>query len=55
MANLKCNDYGFECDFAIDGEIEEVIVQFRDHTEEAHGIDYSKEAVMQFLLRKQGL
>ena len=55
MAKLTCNDYGFECDFVTDGEIEKVIVEFRDHTEDVHGIDYSKEAVMQFLLRKQGL
>jgi hypothetical protein len=29
--------------------------KFRKHTDDEHGIDYSKEAVMQFLLRKQGL
>jgi predicted small metal-binding protein len=55
MAKLKCNDYGFECDFSVEGEIEQVIENFRNHTEDTHGIDYSKEAVMQFLLRKQGL
>jgi len=55
MGKLKCNDYGFECDFSVEGEIEKVIEDFRNHTEEIHGIDYSKEAVMQFLLRKQGL
>ena len=48
-------DYGFECDFVAEGEIEEVIASFRSHTEEEHGIDYSKEAIMQFLLRKQGI
>ncbi len=55
MAKLKCNDYGFECDFITEGEIEKVIEDFRNHTNEEHGIDYSKEAIMQFLLRKQGL
>ena len=55
MAKLKCMDYGFECDFVAEGEIEQVIDDFRNHTEEEHGIDYSKEAVMQFLLRKQGI
>ena len=55
MAELKCIDYGFECDYVASGEIEEVIQKFRDHTEEEHGIDYSKEAIMQFLLRKQGM
>ena len=55
MAKLKCNDYGFECDFVAEGEMESVIEDFRKHTDEEHGIDYSKEAVMQFLLRKQGI
>ena len=53
MPKLKCIDYGFECDFQVEGEQEKVIEDFRTHTEEVHGIDYSKEAVMQFLLRKQ--
>ena len=48
-------DYGFECDFIAEGEIEEVIEGFRAHMDEEHGIDYSKEAIMQFILRKQGL
>ncbi len=55
MAKLKCSDYGFECNFVVEGELETVINNFRNHTDEEHGIDYSKEAVMQFLLRKQGL
>lgn len=54
MTRLRCNDYGFECDFVADGEIEEVIENFKAHTEEEHGIDYSKEALMQFIMRKQG-
>ena len=53
MSKLKCNDYGFECNFKVEGEQEKVIEDFRIHTEEVHGIDYSKEALMQFLLRKQ--
>ncbi len=55
MVKLKCSDYGFECDFVSDGELETVLDDFRNHTEEEHGIDYSKEAVMQFILRKQKL
>jgi len=55
MSELKCRDYGFECDFVASGEMEDVIENFRNHTDEEHGIDYSKEAVMQFLLRKQGI
>jgi len=54
MAKLICRDYGFECDYVAEGEMEQVIDDFRKHTDDVHGIDYSKEAVMQFLLRKQG-
>jgi len=53
MAKLRCSDYGFECDFVSEGEIEEVIEIFGKHTEEEHGIDYSKEALMQFILRQK--
>ncbi len=53
MAKLKCSDYGFECDFVSEGEIEEVIEVFGKHTDEVHGIDYSKEALMQFILRQK--
>ena len=53
MAKLKCSDYGFECEFIAEGEIEIVIEEFAKHTDEVHGIDYSKEALMQFILRKK--
>jgi len=55
MTVFKCSDYGFECDFKSEGEVEQVIEEFRIHTEEEHGIEYSKEVIMQMLLRKQGL
>jgi len=53
MARLRCSDYGYECDFISQGEMEEVIQEFGKHTEEEHGIDYSKEALMQFILRQK--
>ncbi len=52
MAKLTCSDYGFECDFSAEGEMEVVLEQFGKHTSEEHGIEYSKEALMQFILRK---
>ncbi len=53
MARLRCSDYGYECDFISEGEMEKVIQEFGKHTEEEHGIDYSKEALMQFILRRK--
>lgn len=53
MARLKARDYGFEDDFVAEGEVEEVIEAFRKHMDEVHGIDYSREAIMQFILRQK--
>ena len=53
MVKLTCSDYGFDCDFEADGDIESTIAQFGHHSYEEHGIDYSKEALMQFVLRKE--
>ncbi len=53
MVKLQCKDYGFECEFHVEGEdTGKVIVDFGKHTEEEHGIEYSKESLMQFIMRK---
>jgi len=53
MTKLCCVDYGFECDFAAEStDASEMIEQFAKHTSDEHGIEYSKEALMQFMLRK---
>ena len=53
MAKLCCVDYGFECEFVVDTEnISELIEKFAKHTEDEHGIEYSQEALMQFMVRK---
>ncbi|WP_316506429.1 DUF1059 domain-containing protein [Nitrosopumilus sp.] len=49
---LRCNDYGFECNFEVKGDKEHVVTQFMRHVNDEHGIDYTKEALMQFILRK---
>ena len=54
MAELTCRDYGYDWDFVTEGEVEQVIEKFGQHMEEEHGIDYSKEALMQIILRKSG-
>lgn len=54
MVKLSCNDYGYDCDFEVEGKnIELVITRFGQHTHEEHGIEYPKEALMQFILRKR--
>ena len=53
MPRLCCADYGFDCDFVSSGQIETVLEEFGRHTYEEHGIEYSKEVLMQFIMRKQ--
>ena len=53
MVKLRCKDYGFECDFHVEGEdAVQVIIDFGKHTDEEHGIEYSKESLMQIIMRK---
>lgn len=53
MIKLECRDYGFNCDFVSEGnESSKVTEEFGKHTLEEHGIEYRKEVLMQFVLRK---
>jgi len=53
MPKLVCSDYGFDCDFVAESNsTSEVIDSYGKHMSEKHGIDYPKEALMQFIMRK---
>ena len=52
MTQLKCSDYGFECDFVIDIESEGLLEQFGKHMTQIHGIEYQKESLMTMLASK---
>ena len=54
MVKLSCKDYGFECDFSADAnETSEVIEKFAQHTLDSHGIEYSREALFQVIIRQR--
>lgn len=50
MAKFVCRDYGYDCNFVAEGSDEEVTVAFGKHSEEEHGIEYSKETLTKFML-----
>ena len=52
MVNLRCNDYGYECEYISEGEIDEVVENYKEHMNNEHGIDYSKESILEFIKRK---
>lgn len=50
---LECRDYGFECDFVLNGRKSlSLIEQLREHFETEHGIDYSTDAVIQMIVNR---
>jgi len=52
MTQLKCSDYGFECDFLIDVESEGLLERFGKHMAQIHRIEYQKESLMTMLASK---
>ena len=52
VTNLRCLDYGFDCDFIVEGSIELVVTEFNKHSMEMHGIEYEIETLGQFIRRK---
>ena len=53
MLKLRCQDYGFECNFVLDGEKNTALLEkLREHFEEEHGIDYTREAITQMIVNR---
>ncbi|MSS85686.1 MAG: hypothetical protein CK526_04405 [Thaumarchaeota archaeon] len=50
---LRCNDYGYECEFVINEELTlGLIEKLREHFEDIHGIDFTIEAVTQMITNR---
>ena len=52
MISIRCDDYGFDCDFESLGEIEGVIFDYWQHMNDAHGIDYLKGTIGKVVTKK---
>ena len=53
MTRLKCSDYGFECEFIINNDSDNVTNQFDHHADEVHGIEYHIETINQVISIKK--
>lgn len=50
---LRCEEYGFECDFSLEGEKSlELLEKLRVHFEEEHGIEYPMDAIIQMIVNR---
>ena len=45
MVKVLCHNYGNECDFEVEGDIDEVVEKYNYHSEQKHGIEYTKETL----------
>ena len=53
MIKLACKEYGFECEYVVEGECDtKLIEQLRSHFDAEHGIDYSSEFIIQMVMNK---
>ena len=52
MVKAVCRDYGFDCDFVSDGELDAVIDDFAKHCTDEHGIEYLRMLVHRFRQRQ---
>ena len=50
MAKLVCAVYGYDCSFEVEGDSDDVAEKFREHSEDEHGIEFSKEPLTKFML-----
>ncbi len=53
MIKLACKEYGFECEYVVEGECDTKLVEeLRSHFDAEHGIDYSSEFIIQMVMNK---
>ena len=52
MVKATCRDYGHDCDYTVEGNIDKVAEEFGKHTADVHGIEYSKVTLTKFMLNK---
>jgi len=50
---LRCSEYGFECNFTLEGEKSiQLLEKLKAHFEEEHGIEYPIDAVIQMIVNR---
>ena len=52
MVKAVCRDYGFNCDFTCEDDLDTVVNKFAEDCTQEHGIEYQKETLTKFLINK---
>ena len=52
MVDVRCEDYGFDCDYSLEGDVNKVVQGFWNHMNDEHGIEYSTETICKTIKKK---
>ncbi|MBI1662760.1 MAG: DUF1059 domain-containing protein [Nitrosopumilus sp.] len=52
MVSIRCDDCGFDCDYSVDGDMEQVVFAYWNHMAKEHGIEYSPETLGRYVKKK---
>lgn len=52
MESIGCSDYGFACSYDVSGTPDDVIIGYKKHMNDEHGIEYTNEAIKEIIKRK---
>ncbi|WP_428326827.1 DUF1059 domain-containing protein [Nitrosopumilus sp.] len=52
MVDIRCNECGFDCDYSVDGEMEQVVFAYWNHMAKEHGIEYSPETLGRYVKKR---
>jgi len=52
VADIRCEDYGFDCDYSIEGDVYKVVQGYWHHMNDEHGIEYSTETIYKTIKKK---
>ena len=52
VVTIRCEECGFDCEFATTGNVEKVVFDYWQHMNNEHGIEYAPETLDKYVLKK---
>lgn len=52
MVDIRCDDCGFDCDYSVSGEMDQVVFAYWNHMAKEHGIEYSPGTLGKYVKKK---
>ncbi len=52
MVTIRCDEYGFDCDYSTTGNVEGMVFDYWNHMKNEHGIEYSVGTLGKYIKKK---